>query len=197
MARRGSHCEMQDEDVPLMYRDQRNHIRINSDQRKHFRGVGAVLKIEVFVELFGTFSDGGTFASYPSPYDLAMKYRGRVNAWLKDRLELKGEKPRIVYKYELRVDDENLMGDVRGVYKNTSRCKSAVIRRIRRMVGPGLVIDDRTVKSRKRLLNEWKRERYREALAYFREEVRRFEEKEKLRQDSESAQASKTGHNHS
>lgn len=187
MARRGSYCEMQDEDVPLMYRDQRNHIRINSDQRKHFRGVHAVLKIEAFVELFGSFPDGGTFASYPSPYDLAMRYRGRVNAWLKDRLEQKGEKPRIVFKYELRVEDENLMGDVRGVYKNTSQCKSAVIRRIRRMIGPGLVIDDRTVKSRKKLIQGWKRERYQEALAYFREEVRRFEEKENLRKEGQPA----------
>lgn len=187
MGSRGSYCEMQGEGVPLMYRDQHNHICINQDQRKKFRGAKAVLKIEVFVELFGTFSDGGTYGCYPSPYDLAMRYRGRVNAWLKDLLEQKGEKPRIVFKYELRVDDENLMGDVRGVYKNTSQCKSAVIRRIRRMIGPGLVIDDRTIKSRRKLMNNWKRERYQEALAYFREEVRRFEEKENLRKEGQPA----------
>lgn len=190
MSRRGSYCEMQDEDVPLMYRDQKNHICINSDQRKPFRGANAVLKIEAFVELFGTFSDGGTYASYPSPYTLAMKYRGRVNAWLKDLWEKAGEKPRIVFKYELRVDEEELQGDVRGVYKNTSQCKSAVIRRIRRMIGPGLVVEDLSIKSRKKLLNNWKREQYQEALAYFQEEVRRFEEKERQRQSVQQAQAS-------
>lgn len=186
MSKRGSYCEMQDEDVPLMYRDQRNHIRINSDQRKKFRGANAVLKIEACVDLFGTFPDGGTYTSWPSPHDLAMKYRARVDDWLKDRWDQHGEKPRIKFQYELRVGDEELEGDVGGVYKNTSQCKSAVVRRIRRMIGPGLVIDDCTIKSRKKLLNDWKRERYQEALVYFQEQVRRFEEKEKARKDSQS-----------
>jgi hypothetical protein len=170
---------MQGEHVPLMYRDQRNHICINKDQRKHFRGAAAVLKIEAYVELFGTFSDGGTYGSYPSPYDLAMKFEGRVNAWLKDILTREGEQLRIVYQYELHVDAENLQGDFYGVYRNRSGCKSAVIRRIKRMVGPGLVIEDNTIRSRRKLLLNWKREQFKDAWAYYQERVREFKEKQK------------------
>lgn len=179
MASRGTYCEIQGEHVPLMYRDQRNHICINKDQRKRFRGATAVLKIETCVELFGTFRDGGTFGVYPSPYDLAMKFHGRVNAWLKDRLDREGEQLRIVYKYELHVEEEELRGDFFGVYKNRSGCKSAVIRRIQRMIGPGLIIEDKTIRSRRKLILNWKREQYTAAWAYFQERVREFEEKQK------------------
>lgn len=183
MASRGSYCEMQGEHVPLMYRDQRNHICINKDQRKHFRGAAAVLKIETCVELFGTFPDGGTFSVYPSPYDLAMKFHGRVNAWLKDRLAREGEQLRIVYKYELHVEEDELLGDFSGVYKNRSGCKSAVIRRIRRMVGPGLIIEDNTIRSRRKLILNWKREQYKAALDYYKERVRQYEEMQKRATD--------------
>lgn len=179
MSSRGSYCEMQGYDVPLMYRAQKNHICINSDQREHFKGVRAVLKIESHVELFGVFSDGGTYSSEPSPHDLAMMFRGRVNAWLKHVKETEGEMLRVVYRYELRVDDEKVMGYVRGVYRNSSKCKSAVIRRIRRMVGRDLVIDDQSIKSRRKLIHSWKVERYKQALAYFQERVREFEERQK------------------
>lgn len=191
MASRGSYCEMQGEHVPLMYRDQRNHICINKDQRKHFRGATAVLKIEACVELFGTFRDGGTYGSYPSPYDLAMKFHGRVNAWLKDRFAREGEQLRIVYKYELRVEGKQLRGDFCGVYKNESGCKSAVIRRIRRMIGPGLVIEDNTIRSRRKLILNWKREQFQAAWDYYQECVRRHEEtqKQKEQQTSQSESA--------
>jgi hypothetical protein len=177
---------MQGDHVPLMYRDQRNHICINKDQRKHFRGAAAVLKIETCVELFGTFRDGGTYASYPSPYDLAMKFQGRVNAWLKDRLTREGEQVRIVYKYELHVEEEELRGDFCGVYKNSSGCKSAVIRRIQRMVGPGLIIEDNTIRSRRKLIRNWKREQFNAAWAYYQERVREFEEKQKQQEQPAS-----------
>jgi hypothetical protein len=170
---------MQGEHVPLMYRDQRNHICINKDQRKRFRGAKAVLKIKAHVELFGTFRDGGTYSSFPSPYDLAMKFHGRVNAWLKDRLAREGEQLRVVYEYELHIEQEELRGDFFGVYKNRSGCKSAVIRRIKRMIGPGLIIEDDTIRSRRKLVLNWKREQYTAAWAYFQERVRQFEEKQK------------------
>lgn len=179
MASRGTYCEMQGEHVPLMYRDQRNHIRINKDQRKQFQGSAAVLKIEACVELFGTFPSGGTYSVYPSPYDLAMKFHGRVNAWLKDRLAREGEQLRIVYKYELRVEDEQLRGDFCGSYKNESGCKSAVIRRIRRMIGLGLIIEDNTIRSRRKIILNWKREQFKAAWDYYQERVRQYEEKQK------------------
>lgn len=178
MAGRGTYCEMQGEHVPLMFRDQRNHICINKDQRKLFRGASAVLKIEAYVELFGTFRDGGTYGSYPSPYDLAMKFNGRVNAWLKERFSLEGEQLRIVYKYELHVEDDELQGDFCGVYKNRSASKSAVIRRIRRMVGPGLIIEDKSIRSLRKLILNWKREQYQAAWAYYQERVRQFKVKQ-------------------
>lgn len=187
MASRGSYCEMQGEHVPLMYRDQRNHICINRDQRVRFRGAAAVLKIETNVELFGTFPDGGTYSVYPSPYDLAMKFNGRVNAWLKDRLAREGEQLRIVHSYALHVDDEQLSGDFSGVYQNRSTCKSAVIRRIRRMVGPGLIIEDNSVRSRRKLILNWKREQYKTALDYYHECLRQYEEKQNQTSLSESS----------
>lgn len=177
MASRGTYCEMQGEHVPLMYRDQRNHICINKDQRKHFRGAAAVLKIETCVELFGAFPDGGTYSVYPSPYDLAMKFHGRVNAWLKDRLAREGEQMRIVYKYELHVQEKELSGDFSGVYKNRTGCKSAVIRRIRRMIGPRLIIEDNTIRSRRKIILNWKKEQYKAAWDYYHECVRQHEEK--------------------
>jgi hypothetical protein len=84
-----------------------------------------------------------------------------------------------VYQYELHVDAENLQGDFYGVYRNRSGCKSAVIRRIKRMVGPGLVIEDNTIRSRRKLLLNWKREQFKDAWAYYQERVREFKEKQK------------------
>lgn len=179
---RGCFCEIQGEHVPLKYRSQRNHICVNSDQRKLFRGAKAVLKIEVFVEIFGNTPGVGAHGVYYSPYDLAMRFRGRVNAWLRDLKQRKGEDLRIVYKYELHVEGEALRGRFHGVYQNHSLCKSAVIRRIRRMVGPSLVIEDNTLRSRRKLVRNWKLEQYDKAWAFYQDRVKQYKEKQRQKE---------------
>lgn len=170
MSRKTNFCEFQGEDHPLMFRAQRNHIRINADQRWRFRGKAAVLVIdEAEVQLYGTFPDGGTYTSYPSMSDLGFLYGGDVNAWLSDYMASKGEKLRIMYRYRLIVEEPDLMGDVDGKYVNTSKSKSAVIRRIKRMVGAGLQVVDMTHRSRAEILRLWKAERVAEAKAYVRQ----------------------------
>ena len=162
-----TYCEFQGEEHPLMFRDQRNHIRINADQRHHFRGKDAVLVIqEAEVQLYGTFPDGGTFTSYPSMSDLGFLYDGDINPWLADHMARTGEKLRIMYRYKLVVDDPDLEGDVDGEYANMSLSKSAVMRRVRRMVGKRLKIVDLTHRSRAQLVRLWKAERVIEAKAY-------------------------------
>ena len=153
-----------------MFRDQRNHIRINADQRHHFRGKNAVLVIqEAVVQLYGTFPDGGTFTSYPSMSDLGFLYDGDINPWLADHMARTGEKLRIMYRYKLVVDDPDLEGDVDGEYANMSLSKTAVVRRVRRMVGAGLKVVDMTPRSRAEILRLWKAERVAEAKEYVRD----------------------------
>ena len=165
-----NYCEFQGEDHPLMFRDRRNHIRINSDQRKHFRGKKAVLVIyEAEQQLYGSFPDGGTFSSYPSMSDLGFLYGGDVNSWLKDHMARSGEKLRVMYYYRLIVEDPALEGDVYGRYANMSLSKSAVIRRIKRMVGSGLQVVDQTPRSRAEILLQWKKDLVVEAKEYVRE----------------------------
>lgn len=159
-----TYCEFQGEDHPLMFRAQRNHIRINSDQRHHFRGKKAVLLIEeAEVQLYGTFPDGGTFTSYPSMSTLGFIFEGDVNGWLISHMAQTGEKLRVMYRYKLIVEDPDLEGDVGGVYANMALSKSAVVRRLKRMVGSGLKIVDKTPSSRAQIMKLWKAERVIEA----------------------------------
>lgn len=165
-----TYCEFQGEEHPLMFRDQRNHIRINADQRHHFRGKDAVLVIqEAEVQLYGTFPDGGTFTSYPSMSDLGFLFGGEINLWLADHMARTGEKLRIMYRYKLFVEDPDLEGDVDGEYANMSLSKTAVVRRVRRMVGAGLKVVDMTPRSRAEILRLWKAERVAEAKEYVRD----------------------------
>jgi hypothetical protein len=162
-----NHCEFQGEDHPLMFHDQRNHIRINADQRQHFRGKKAVLVIrEAEMQMYGTFPDGGTYTSDPSLSTLGFMYRDETTRWLKDHMARTGEKLRIMYHYELMVEDPDLAGAVFGKYANSSIKKATVIRRIKRMMGAGLEVVDTTPRSRAEILRLWKIELAAEAKAY-------------------------------
>lgn len=136
----------------------RNHIQIAPQHRKKFRGAKAELVFTV-AELEQCQRIRKTTYSQTLAYHEAVAYyEGDVRAWWKDAVEYGGFFHRVEYTFELRVEDPELLGRVNGVYRNLSTNKSAVIRRMKRLIGKNLVIRDEVGLTKKQLIKQWEKD---------------------------------------
>lgn len=142
------------------FRHLRSQLPILPQFRPLFKGAQAEL---VFtgceVQECGKFRSGGTYTNLDDVWELAWKFKGDVDAWWASQ-EKKGYFLRIRHTYELRVSDPALQGVVDGVFSRASADKSDVIRRIKRMVGPNLIVRNECSTSRSEIFSTWKRFKY-------------------------------------
>lgn len=136
----------------IMKRWKRNHIQINTKYRSAFSGCDHFLRIVGWEvnEWWGNRSYSTPCAWEAGNYASAADY---IRA-----KEKQGYRFRIQYHYVLEVFDEELKGEVDGKYKEWSHHLPSVIRRIRRMVGPGLLVDNQLPGSRGKLMKLWRAE---------------------------------------
>jgi hypothetical protein len=160
-------CEMSGEGGSYeMYAFKRSHIQVLPEHRKLFRGAKAELVftgIEVNTHLWS--QSGNLCTVWDGVWDLAHEYNLDVQAWWRDRQYYDDQFLGIEYQYELRVSDQALQGEVKGVYKNWSMDKGAVVRRLKRMIGSGLVVRNECPTSRAAIIKSWKAGKVEEAKA--------------------------------
>lgn len=135
----------------IMKRWKRNHIQINVKYRPLFKGCDHFLRITGF-EVNEWWGNG---YSTPCAWD-AGNY-ANVAEYIREK-EKRGYRFRIQYHYVLEVFDDGLKGEVDGKYKEWSHDLPSVIRRIRRMVGSGLIVDNQLPGSRGHLMKLWRKE---------------------------------------
>lgn len=161
MSESDTQCQFSGEYPEFWYfRHLRSLLPILPLYRWLFKGARAELVFtKCEVEECGYFRDGGTYTNLDDVWELAWKFKGDVDAWWASQ-EQKGYFLRLRYTYELRAPDPMLEGVVGGVYTRTSTEKSDVIRRIKRMIGPNLVVRSECSTSRADIFKAWKRHKY-------------------------------------
>lgn len=129
----------------------RNHIQIMPHHRKKFRGAKATLTIE-FDELrvYDRWRGGYSRAC---PWRL-MDYDFAIDWFFEAEHHYEKQRFVVAYKYTLQVEDEHLQGEVQGKYVEWTTEIGSTVRRLKRMIGPGLVVVN-NANSRKRFLREW------------------------------------------
>jgi hypothetical protein len=154
-------CQFSGEIPEYWYvRHLRSLLPILPQYRRLFKGAQAELVfIKCEVEECGNFRSGGSYTKFDDVWELAWKFKGDVDSWWASQKQ-EGYFLRIRYTYELRVSDPALQGEVGGVYTSTSVNKNDVIRRIKRMIGPGLVVRSECSTSRSAIFKAWKRFKY-------------------------------------
>jgi hypothetical protein len=140
-----------------MYGYKQHHIQIMPEHRHRFRGIKAEL---VFTSIEGKICyrgpSGSLYSTFPCMMSLIDDFKCDVDAWWADHQYYDDHFLRFEYQYELRVSDPELQGRVNGIYKNWSTDKSTVIRKLKRMVGKGLVIRNECPTSRAVMFKQWK-----------------------------------------
>lgn len=154
-----------------MYGFKRNGIQIMPEFRKLFRGADATLVIlSAEVHQVSFMSKRGYCYSSPCKYELAEYFDFNVSDYVQ-YYEYDGKHFKIDYKYALVVKDEALQGKVGGRYTNWSMNLSTVMRKMKRMVGPNLRIENQAG-SRAQIMDNWRKQFIKEARAYQEEEER-------------------------
>lgn len=115
-------CEFSGDYVSYeMYKHKRNHIQVLPEYQKHFKHKKAVLIVK--------------------EVELIVVNKGKVKYFFhydgQQRKFFNSKHHRIVklYNYALQVNDEELMGNVKGVYVNDTFELTSTIRRLKRLVG--------------------------------------------------------------
>lgn len=135
----------------IMRRWKRNHIQIMPEYRKEFRGAQATLRIEGFeVQQWDNGGYSTPCAWEAGNYNSARQYI--------DEQKKRGRRMRMQYQYVLEVSDPALQGTVEGKYREWSFDIKAVIRKMRRMVGPGLIVVNELEGSRGKIMRKWRAE---------------------------------------
>lgn len=135
----------------IMRRWKRNHIQIMPEYRKEFRGAQATLRIEGFE--VNECSRG----CYSTPCAWEAGNFNSAREFIEHQKK-HGHRMRIQYQYVLEVSDPALQGTVEGKYREWSFDLKAVIRKMRRMVGPGLVVVNELEGSRGKIMRKWRAE---------------------------------------
>lgn len=141
-----------------MYQTKRNHIQIAAQHRKKFRGAKAELvftsaQLDQCRRIRST-----TYCESLGHHEAVAFYDGDIRTWWNDAVYYNGYFHRVEHTYELRVYDPELQGRVKGVYLNWSTNKSAVIRRLKRLIGKNLVIRDEVKMTKKQLIKQWEKD---------------------------------------
>lgn len=140
-----------------------NLIQIDPSARKLFRGVSAELAFtHVTVEVCRELPFFGVCMTSHSTWSLANDFGLDVEAWWKS-LHKEGYRFRFRQYYELRVKDSQLQGVVEGVYENDTLSRSAVIRRMKRLIGNGLIIKNEVPLAKKQIVRQWKKDKIADA----------------------------------
>jgi len=135
----------------IMRRWKRNHIQINPKYRPLFRDCDAVLRIEGFE--IQEWDNGG----YSTPCAWEAGNYNSARHYI-DEQKKRGRHMRIQYQYVLEVRDPELLGEVDGMYREWSFDLKAVVRKMRRMVGPGLIVVNDLEGSRGKIMKKWRAE---------------------------------------
>lgn len=133
----------------IMKRWKRNHIQINPKYRPLFKGCDHFLRITGF-EIQEWDKHG-----YSTPCAWQAGNYNSARAYI-DEQKKHGRHMRIQYEYVLEVFDEDLQGKVDGKYKEWSFNLKTVIRKMRRMVGPGLIVVNELEGSRGKIMKKWR-----------------------------------------
>jgi hypothetical protein len=135
----------------IMKQWKRNHIQINLKYRPLFSGCDHFFRIVGFeVQEWDSGGYSTPCAWQAGNYNSARHYI--------DEQKKRGRRMRIQYEYVLEVFDPELQGMVEGKYREWSFDLKAVIRNMRRMVGPGLIIVNELEGSRGKLMKKWRAE---------------------------------------
>lgn len=140
-----------------MYSHKKSHIQVMPEHRKRFRGAKAELVFTgIEPKICYWAPSGSLYSTFPCMTSLIEDFKCDVDAWWADHQYYDDHFLRFEYQYELRVSDPELQGRVDGIYKNWSTDKSSVVRKLKRMVGPGLVIRNECPTSRAVMFKQWK-----------------------------------------
>lgn len=143
-----------------------NHIQVAQAARKMFRGVQAELVFTaVNVHICSNDEFQGVLVIKESPFTLWKLYQMDVHSWLGHILDYDEAFLRFEYAFELRTDDPRIQGLVNGVYPGKTLSKGTLCRRIKRLIGPGLVIRHEIPCGRRSTIRNWKQDMLRDAEA--------------------------------
>jgi hypothetical protein len=135
----------------IMRRWKRNHIQIMPEYRPLFRGCDHFFRIVGFeIQEWSKGCYSKPCAWEAGNYNSARQYI--------DEQKKQGRHMRIQYEYVLEVFDPELQGTVEGKYREWSFDLKAVIRKMRRMVGPGLIVVNELEGSRGKIMRKWRAE---------------------------------------
>ena len=135
----------------IMRRWKRNHIQIMPEYRPLFQGCDHFFRIVGF-EVY-EWDRGG----YSTPCAWQAGNYNSARHYI-DEQKKRGRRMRIQYEYVLEVFDPELQGTVEGKYREWSFDLKAVIRNMKRMVGPGLIVVNDLPGSRGSLMKKWRAE---------------------------------------